>query len=184
MTSLDSKTAPPEKVETHRLVLRKPTLDDALAIFDEYAQDPLVTKYLTWKPHFAQEDTLFFLEGCLENWEQKNEFNFVINKKSSNEILGMAKLALTNQEPHIGYVLAQKHWGKGYATEVARAMIEYVFSSTPFQKVFAFCDIDNRASARVMEKADMHFVETKHGYIIHPNISAEPRDVLLYEKKR
>lgn len=60
------------------------------------------------------------------------------------------------------YFLRRDAWGKGYATEIARAMIEYGFNEIKLPKVFATVDNDHSASIRVLEKAGMHFA--RHEY--------------------
>ena len=59
---------PPEKLETERILLRKSRMEDAPAIFDGYAQDPGVTRYLTWKPHQNIRETEQFLLACGQLW--------------------------------------------------------------------------------------------------------------------
>lgn len=56
---------PPKNFETTRLHLRPPTLEDAETIFNQYAQDAEVTKYMTWRPHADMQTTRAFLERCL-----------------------------------------------------------------------------------------------------------------------
>jgi ribosomal-protein-alanine N-acetyltransferase len=63
---------PPRTLETERLRLRPPALDDAQAIFGEYAQDPQVTRYLTWRPHDSVETTRTFLRRCVQSWERRS----------------------------------------------------------------------------------------------------------------
>jgi len=58
-----------ETIETKRCLLRKVSLDDAQAIFDAYAQDDGVTKYLSWLPHQSVQDTVDFMQRCLDRWD-------------------------------------------------------------------------------------------------------------------
>ena len=60
----------PETLITQRLMLRRPRLTDAVAIFEEYCQDPAVTKYLIWRPHKDIQETIDFLTGALARWAQ------------------------------------------------------------------------------------------------------------------
>ena len=80
----------------------------------------------------------------------------------------------------VGYALARPYWGKGYMTETLRAMINLAFTQLDIFRVQAFCDVDNLGSARVMEKAGMQREGLLRRYVLHPNISDEPRDVYLY----
>ena len=84
----------------------------------------------------------------------------------------------------LGYVLARSHWSRGYMTEVVKAVIGCALSQPGIYRVWSVCDIENVASARVMEKAGM----TKEGILrrwsVHPNVSAAPRDSYCYSMTR
>ena len=58
---------PPEVLETSRLLLRLPVLDDANVIFQKYAQDPEVTKHLIWLPHENLDTTREFIRLCIQS---------------------------------------------------------------------------------------------------------------------
>ena len=79
----------------------------------------------------------------------------------------------------LGYVLKRSEWGKGYMTEAVRSVIEDSFKHPEIYRVWAVCDVENPASARVMEKVGMVREGRLARYIVHPNISDEPRDVFL-----
>lgn len=80
----------------------------------------------------------------------------------------------------IGYGMARTHWDKGYMTEALRAVINWAFTQPDVYRVQALCDVDNIGSARVMEKAGMTREGLLRRYVLHPNISDEPRDAYLY----
>ena len=80
---------PPEILETERLRLRKPVLQDAEEIFRKYAQDPEVTKYLTWRPNRNVQETHDFVRACLQAWDEGKSFHWVVVRKEDQEILGM-----------------------------------------------------------------------------------------------
>jgi RimJ/RimL family protein N-acetyltransferase len=171
---------PPETFKTERLILRKPHMEDASAIFEGYAQDPEVTRYLTWKPHQDIRDTEQFLLACGQLWRAGKDFAYAITFKGDNKLIGMFALHPMNLKIEVGYALARPHWGKGYMTEILRAMIEWALGQPDIFRVQAFCDVDNLSSARVMEKAGMEREGLLRRYVIHPNISDAPRDVYLY----
>ncbi len=107
----------PEQIETERLVLRKPRMDDAYAIFAGWTQDTEVTRYLTWHPHQRIEQTKQFLQKCLSAWEYETRFPYVITLKGSDEIIGMIDPRIEGPKMGIGYGAARAHWGKGYVAE-------------------------------------------------------------------
>jgi [ribosomal protein S5]-alanine N-acetyltransferase len=80
----------------------------------------------------------------------------------------------------VGYVLARSAWGKGYVPEALRAVIDVLWTRPEIYRVWAVCDVDNPASARVLEKVGMEREGVLKRYIAHPNVSEEPRDVYCY----
>ena len=83
---------PPQTIETPRLKLRIPILQDAAAILEQYAQDEKVTKYLTWRSHYKVEITLKYLQKCLDELTAKTAFYWVIILKQENRTIGMIRL--------------------------------------------------------------------------------------------
>ena len=77
-------------------------------------------------------------------------------------------------------MLARAEWGKDYMTEALRAVIEFAFTLPKVRRVWAVCDVDNTASARVMEKAGLEREGILRKYAAHSNVSSEPRDVFCY----
>src|SRR5712691_9514550 len=118
---------PPNIIETWRLHLRPPVMDDATAIFAQYAQDPEVTKYLEWRPHQNIAATRDFLRRCLAVWERGTAFPWVITRKEDNQLLGMVELRIGGHRADLGYVVARPYWGRGLATEAARAVVDWTF---------------------------------------------------------
>jgi [ribosomal protein S5]-alanine N-acetyltransferase len=80
----------------------------------------------------------------------------------------------------LGYVLARKYWGRGYMTEAVKRLIATAFEDAAVYRVWAVCDVDNLASARVMEKSGMQREGLLRRWSIHPTIGAEPRDSFCY----
>ena len=170
----------PETLQTERLLLRKPRMEDAPAIFEIYAQDSEVMRYLVWKPHKNIQETEQFLLACGQLWRTGKDFAYAITLKDDGRLIGMFGIHPMIFKIEVGYVLARPYWSKGYMTEVLRAMIEWAFAQPDIFRVQAICDVENIASARVMEKAGMTREGLLRRYILHPNISNEPRDAYLY----
>lgn len=169
-----------ERVETKRLVLRKPLSEDAAGIFQAYAQDREVTRYLVWRPHMAVETTREFIAHCLRLWKSAKAFPYVITRKGDAELLGMIELRPDGHRAEFGFVLARRFWGQGLMTEAVSAIVAIALAQPSIFRVAATCDVENRASARVLEKAGLSREGLLRRNIIHPNISPEPRDSLLY----
>jgi len=171
---------PPERIETERLVLRVPRMDDASVIFAAWTQDKEVTRYLTWRPHRRIEQTKQFIQGCLSAWEYQTRFPYVISLKESGEVIGIIDPRIEGPKVGIGYGAARAHWGKGYMTEAALAIIEWAFQQPSIYRVYATTDVENIASRRVLEKVGMQCEGILRKYIVHPNISDVPRDSCMY----
>ena len=119
---------PPERIETERLTLRKPRRDDAPAIFSAYAQDPEVTRYMTWRPHKSVGETYRIVELMLKLWDEGKAYSYVITLKHSDSAIGMIAMHPEGFKVSIGYVLARPYWSKGYTTEAALAVTNWRLS--------------------------------------------------------
>ena len=170
----------PPKIETARLVLRKPVPSDADAIFGAYAQDPEVTRYLLWKPHATVQVTRQFIRERIASWGGTGAFPYVIVRNESPDAIGMLELRVAEFRASFGYVLARPYWGSGLMSEALSAVVPLVLAQPSIYRVDATCDVENRASARVLEKAGLTREGRLRRYMVHPNISAEPRDSFLY----
>lgn len=170
----------PERIETERLVLRKPRMDDASAIFAGWAQDKEVTRYLTWRPHQHIEQTEEFVQSCISAWEYETRFPCMITLKENGVVIGMIDPRIEGHKVGIGYVAARTHWGKGYVPEATRAIIHWAFQQPSIYRVYATTDVENTASQRVLEKVGMQCEGVLRKYIIHPNISNVARDSYMY----
>ncbi len=174
---------PPEVIETPRLLLRKPLIEDATAIFENYAQEPEVTRYLCWKPHTSMDDALSALHNRLYWWDKGTDFSWLLTPKDEpGSIMGMIS---ATPERHswrcvLGYVLAKEYWNRGFMTEAVKAVISTMFQDPGIYRVWAVVDIDNAPSARVLEKAGMRYEGILHRWSLHPNISDLPRDCWSY----
>jgi len=140
-------------LETNRLILRTWTQTDADALF-EIMRDARVMRYLADGKPFTSEQTKDFLIWA-ENYQLENGFcRWKIIEKSSGEVVGSCGFARPHgtEEVELGYLLAQKHWGKGFATEAARAAMLYGFGKLNFREIIAMTDLENTASQKVLEK--------------------------------
>jgi [ribosomal protein S5]-alanine N-acetyltransferase len=147
-------------------------MEDAAVIFDKYAQDPDVTRYLTWRPNRSVGETREFLQAGLVAWREGQSYHWTIVRKEDQELMGMIN------------VLARAYWGKGYMTEALRKLVAWALEQPEISRIWSVCDIENRASARVMEKAGMRREGTLPRWSVHPNLSPEPRDSYCYSVPR
>lgn len=175
---------PPRIIRTERLLLRFPEMVDAEAIFDAYARDAEVTRYLTWRPNVSLAETEEFMRGRLEELKGGKKYAWLITRGEGQAGIGMIEISADRHRAMVGYVLARSEWGKGYMTEALRAVIGAAFMLPRVYRVWAVCDVDNIGSARVMEKAGMIFEGVLRRWAMHHNVSDEPRDVRCYALTR
>jgi RimJ/RimL family protein N-acetyltransferase len=171
---------PPEIIQTDRLCLRRALVEDAEAIFATYGRDLQVTKYLAWKPTGKVDDTRSHLRASVLAWEEGRAFQWVILQKKGRRLLGAVGVRVDGHKLELGYVLGKKFWGKGYMTEAVKAIVDWALKEEDVYRIWAVCDIDNPASARVMEKAGLKLEGVLRRWSVHPTISDEPRDCCCY----
>jgi [ribosomal protein S5]-alanine N-acetyltransferase len=171
----------PERLETERLVLRRPTSDDVPEIFDRYASDPEVTRYLSWPRHTSVNDCLMFLDFSDGQWLRGGCGPYLVLSRSTGLLLGATGLSIEQGDSaQTGYVFARDAWGRGYATETLRAMIALA-KSLSLKRLHAACHADHRASAHVLEKCGFTLARQESGSYLFPNLGPLRQDVLFYE---
>ena len=136
-------------IETERLVLRAPRLEDATTIAT-LLNDRRIAENTVRIPHpYAITDAQRFIGEANTG---SGETVFLITRRNGT-VLGACGVAERAEEaPEIGYWLAFAFWGKGYATEAARAVIDYAFDDLHYAVLHAGARVSNPASRRVLEK--------------------------------
>ncbi len=168
------------KFETERLFIRFPILEDAKDVFENYAQDKEVVKYLTWPPHTNYKQTEDWINYCIKTCDNKDGIKLVIFHKKNKEAIGMIDLRFDDFQCEFGYVLAKKYWNQGIMTEAMKPVMKYVYDKPDIYRIWAAYDSENIASGKVMEKLGMEYEGTLRKSLLHPNISDKPRDGKYY----
>jgi ribosomal-protein-alanine N-acetyltransferase len=172
----------PDGFQTSRLTLRPIAAGDVGPIFDRYAQDSAVTRFLTWQPHRNLNDTTTYVQRCMGAVSSRT---YVLVGRHDEKLIGA--FDLRQDRPHglsYGYVLARSEWGQGLMTEALLEVSRWALIQPPIWRIGDCCDVENRASGRVMEKAGMTLEGLARRWTMHPNISTEPRDCFIYAKVR
>lgn len=170
----------PDAIETLRLRLRAPELSDAQDMFAAYTQDAEVARYMVWHPHASLDDTREFAASCVAQWRAGLARSYVITSAASGRFVGMLEARPRGHIVNIGYLLARNHWGQGLMVEAIQAFAAIALQLPGIFRVEATCDVENRPSARALEKSGFLLEGRLSRYTVHPNISAEPRDCLIY----
>lgn len=146
------------ELTTERLILRDFVESDWEAVL-AYQQDPLYLRYNEWTSRTAEEVRDFihmFLDQ--QKQEPRIKFQFVLTLKETGQLIGncgVRRDSATAYEGEIGYELDPTFWGRGYATEAARAILGFGFSQMNLHRISAWCVAENVGSARVLEKLGM-----------------------------
>ncbi len=141
-----------EQIRTPRLLLRRPHVDDAEAVFTGWASDPVATRYLSWPRHTSVAEALAFIHWSDEEWGRWPGGPLVVESLETGMRLGCSGLTFeTDSRAEIGYVFSRQAWGRGYATETVLAVMEAARLLAPLDLV-ADVHPDNTASTRVLEK--------------------------------
>jgi [ribosomal protein S5]-alanine N-acetyltransferase len=173
-----------EQFETARLVLRRPRREDAQEIFDRYASDPAVTRYLAWPRHYSLQDSEVFVGFSDGEWQRWGCGPYLAFSRDDGTLLGSTGLAFeTPVVASTGYVFARDAWGRGYATESLHAMIDLA-TRLGVERLYAICHVDHVASSRVMEKCGMMREGVLPRHTVFPNLGPFPIDVLSYAVSR
>lgn len=146
-------------LESERLILRLFRPEDA-GTFAAYRSDPLVAQYQGWDAPYSPEMALLFCTemsrqpvGIPGEWCQ-----LALELKARGEMIGDVAFYILKQDERqaeIGFTVARRFQGQGYATEAVRRLLDYLFSDLLLHRVRANCDPDNTASARLLERVGM-----------------------------
>ena len=119
-----------QTIHTERLILRKFTTDDAQAMFENWASDERVTRYLTWCPHESPEATRQLLELWCAAYENPSTYNWVIEYEGTPiGNINVVRLSEKSEYAELGYCMGYAYWNKGFMSE-AGTKREYFKTST------------------------------------------------------
>lgn len=163
------------ELETKRLFLRRFVVEDAKAMFENWASDSENVRYVTWDPHPNPQVTQASIERWLLHYQEENSYKWAICKKENpKQVIGDISVVSQDSQKEMceaGYILGKNFWGQGIMTEALRAVLHFLLLEVGFKEVQAKYVSLNPASGRVMEKAGMHYLTTlpnavaRKGYI-------------------
>lgn len=173
----------PPLLETSRLILTAPVAADADVMFERYASDDEVTRYLGWPTHRTVADTQAFLVFSAVQWEREGTGPYLIWARADGRLLGSTGLGLEPGGQAItGYVLARDAWGQGYATEALTAVVD-VATDVGVARLYALCHPQHRASWRVLEKCGFERDGSWNRQVEFPNLAPGiAQDVFCYRR--
>lgn len=150
-------TVPHKKIETGRLILRRPQMSDADDIF-RCLSDEDVCRNIDVSRHETKKDSRRFLQKLVDEYEVGISTEWMIEEKKTNTVLGIINLYSFSEDfAYTGYFLEQNRWGEGFATEALSALKSYALSLPGLNALYALSFPENKASLRVLEKSGFSF---------------------------
>ena len=149
-------SSPDFRISTLRLILRPMVLADETDLF-QYQSDPDVVRYIPW-PERTREQVHTALVSALGVNKLESEGDYAllgIVLPSENKVIGQMALMYSsnqNQAAEFGYVLNPAYGGHGYATEASKAVVDYLFGTEKFHRVFAKLDPRNSSSEELLKR--------------------------------
>ena len=151
------------KLETNRLILRRVTMDDVQEMFDNWASNPNVTKFMTWPTHSDTEITKMVISYWLSEYENLGYYQWGIVIKETNQLIGAISVVRFKEEideVEIGYCIGEKWWHQGYTSEALKEVIRFLFEEVNANRICACHDVNNPNSGKVMLKCNMKYEGT------------------------
>jgi ribosomal-protein-alanine N-acetyltransferase len=149
-----------KELRTKRLILRRFTMDDAEKLFNNWANDDEVTKYLVWPSHSNINVTKNVLEQWIRNYEKNDFYQWAIELKEINEPVGSISAVKQWDDikmVHIGYCIGKKWWNQGIASEALSVLIRFFFEEVGINRIESRHDPNNPNSGKVMAKCGMKY---------------------------
>lgn len=147
-----------KELETERLQLRRFKISDAKAMFQNWANDPVVTEYLTWPAHRNMAETKAVLKNWVAQYEDPMYFQWAIVLKGEAEPIGSIGIVRLDQRiksVHVGYCIGQNWWNQGIMTEALERLISFFFNEVKVNRIDSVYDPRNPGSGKVMEKCGL-----------------------------
>lgn len=139
------------------ITLRKPHLDDTQAVFDG-CQDPLIPRFTAISADYSMAHALDYVQRTDASVRTQRELPFVIEHGNGDDLtfagtISFHSLSVKNSVGELGYWMSASMRGKGIATTAARMLTDFGFASIGFKRIEALVDIENIASAKLLESA-------------------------------
>lgn len=153
-----------KQIETDRLILRRFTVADAEKMYQNWASDPEVTKFLTWPTHENAEATRALLTDWVSSYENADKYEWCIALKENDEPVGSMGVVHCNekvQSMEIGYCIGREYWHQGITSEALAAVMQFLLEEVGAYRIESRHDARNPHSGAVMKKCGMRYEGTR-----------------------
>ena len=161
---------------TERLYLKEFTIDDAQLLID-LNSDPEVTRYTGDGPVKDITEAKRILTDIIFPQYKNKIGRWAVYLNTTDEFIGWCgvKYVEDEKEYDLGYRFYKKHWGKGYASEAASAVMDYAINTLQLKEIIGRAAIDNKASIAVLKKMGMK-------YLKNDECGHDPAEVYIYKR--
>jgi len=170
----------PEQIDLTRVRLLRNVPTDAEEIFYAYASKPEATRFLSWATHEELSDTRNYLRFAKSTWREQTQFSFSVRIKTSNRLIGGCGCIHQDGLFQVGYVFSPSVWGQGYATEVCKGLVTEILKYPGLRRLCSFVDVENQASARVLEKSGFIKEQLATDYFVPVNQGKWKKDAYIF----
>ena len=152
-----------KRIETSRLILRPHVMEDAEAMYRNWANDPEVTKFLTWSAYKSVDTAYEILDIWTKQYGDKTFYQWAIELKELGEPIGSISVVNIDDRVdmvEIGFCIGKRWWGQGIMTEAFQAVIDFLFGEVGVLRIEAGHDPNNPASGAVQRKCGLKYEGT------------------------
>ena len=154
-----------KRLETERLVLRPFVVEDAQAMYDNWASDPEVTRYLMWPTHPNVAVSEMVLRDWVAQYDKPTYYQWaIVLKDRGDEPIGSISVVQDIDDrvrsAHVGYCIGRSWWHQGVTSEAMKCVMDFLFDEVGVQRVEARHDTRNPHSGAVMRKCGMKYEGT------------------------
>lgn len=150
-------------LETERLILRRFTIEDTQCMFNNWASDQEVTKYLTWPAHSTIEITKEYIQSLIDDYSRPDVYNWGIELKEIGQVIGSIGVVRSDEavgSVHIGYCIGKRWWNKGITSEAFATIIRFLMDEVQVDRIESRHDPMNPGSGEVMKKCGLIYEGT------------------------
>lgn len=151
-----------QTIRTKRLTLRRFTVDDAQQMYDNWAKDPRVTRFLSWPPHSSPEATAALLRDWVTHYEKPDHYNWVMEYEGRCiGSVSVVRQSERDEAAELGYCMGADYWNKGLMTEAVKAVLSFLLQEVGFHRVVIRHAVKNPASGKVAQKCGLTYEGTE-----------------------